>query len=88
MDAGTILEVIRKLIGETEPYGDSGIDRERTKNVDKLIYVIDELLYDLQKVAVNKDRHEGSMQTMGRKAHEAMTSFYEWIGEYLEGERP
>lgn len=88
MDAGTILEVTRKLIGETEPYGDSAIDRERTGNVDKLIYVIDELLYDLKKVADNKNRYEGSMQTMGRKAYEAMKSFYSWISEYMEGEQP
>ncbi len=83
IDAGTILEVTRNLIGETEPYGDSGIDRERTKNVDKLIYVLDELLYDLEKVAVNKDRHEGSMREMGKKAHKAMEDFWSWINAYL-----
>lgn len=86
MDAGTILEVTRKLIGATEPYGDSAIDHERTENVDKLIYVIDELLYDLEKVAVNKDRHEGSMREMGQKAHKAMEDFWSWINAYLEGE--
>ena len=87
MDAGTILEVARKLIGETEPYGDSAIDRERTKNVDKLIYVIDELLYDLEKVAVNRDRHEGSMQMMGEKANKAMEDIWSWITAYLGGEQ-
>ena len=60
MDASTILEVTRTLIGPTEPYGDSGVDRERTKNLDALIYVIDELLYDVEKAAVCKDRYEGS----------------------------
>ncbi len=84
IDAGTILEVTRNLIGETEPYGDSAIDRDRTVNVDKLIYVIDELLYDLEKVAVNKDRHEGSMREMGKKAHNALEGFRSWINEYLE----
>ncbi len=72
IDAGTILEVARNLIGATESYGDSAIDRERAENVDKLIYIIDELLYDLEKVAVNKDRYEGSMREMGKKAHKAM----------------
>lgn len=51
IDAGTILEVTRNLIGATEPYGDSAIDRERTQNLDKLIYIVDELLYDVEKVA-------------------------------------
>lgn len=84
MDAGTILEVTRRLIGETEPYGDSAIDRERMKNLDKLIYVVDELLYDVEKVAVNKTRHEGSMRMMGEKAHKALIGWRDWVNEYRE----
>lgn len=85
IDAGVILKVTRTLIGETEPYGDSAIDRERMKNLDKLIYVVDELLYDVEKVAVNKDRHEGSMRVMGEKAHAMMNAWYCWLDEYLKG---
>ena len=84
MDASTILKVTRTLIGETEPYGDSGIDRERMKNLEALIYVVDELLYDVEKVAVNKDRHEGSMRMMGEKAHKALNEWWSWINGYLE----
>lgn len=87
IDAGTILEVTRSLIGETEPYGDSAIDRERMKNVEKLIYVVDELLYDVEKVAFNKDRHEGSMRVMGEKAHKALNDWWSWIDAYLEERR-
>lgn len=86
IDAGTILEVTRNLIGETEPYGDSNLDRVRMKNLDKLIYVIDELLYDLEKVAVNKDRYEGSMREMGKKAYNAMEDFWSWLNAFLGGE--
>lgn len=88
MDASAILEVTRTLIGATEPYGDSGIDRERTKNLDKLIYVVDELLYDVKKAAVCKDRYEGSMRMMGEKAHKAhkaLNDWRSWIDGYLEG---
>lgn len=84
MDANTILEVTRRLIGATEPYGDSGIDRERTKNLDKLIYVVDELLYDVEKAAVCKDRYEGSMRMMGEKAHKSLKDWWSWIDAYLE----
>ena len=86
IDANTIVEVIRNLIGETEPYGDSAIDRERTENLDKLIYVVDELLCDVEKVAINKYRHEGSMQMMGKKAHKAMNDWCRWIDAYLRGD--
>ena len=88
MDASTILKVTRTLIGETEPYGDSEIDRMRTENLEKLIYVMDELLYDVEKVAVNKDRHEGSVRVMGEKAHKALNDWWSWINAYLRrGER-
>lgn len=83
MDGGTILEVTRTLIGNTEPYGDSAIDRMRTQNLDKLIYVVDELLYDVEKVAVNKDRYEGSVRMMGEKAHKALNDWWSWIEAYL-----
>ena len=85
MDASAILEVTRTLIGATEPYGDSGIDRERTQNLDKLICVVDGLLYDVEKAAVCKDRYEGSMRMMGEKAHKALNDWWSWIDEYLEG---
>lgn len=85
MDASTILTVTRTLIGATEPYGDSAIDRERMKNLDKLIYVVDELLYDVEKAAVCKDRYEGSMRMMGEKAHDALDGWWSWIDGYLEG---
>lgn len=84
MDAGVILEVTRKLIGSTEPYGDSAIDRERTENLDKLIYVVDELLYDIGKAAFCKDRHEGSMRDMGKKADGALRGWRDWIDDYLK----
>ena len=87
IDAGTILEVTRTLIGNTEPYGKSAIDRERAQNHDKLIYVINELLYDVEKVAAYKDRYEGSMRIMGEKAHKALNDYRSWIEGYLRGEQ-
>ena len=87
MDASIILKVTRTLIGDTEPYGDSDVDRIRTANLEKLIYVVDELLYDVEKAAVNKDRHEGSMRMMGEKAHKALNDYWSWLGEYLRGEQ-
>lgn len=86
LDAGAILKVTRALIGGTEPYGDSAIDRIRMENLNKLIYVVDELLYDVEKVAVNKGRHEGSMRMMGEKAHKALNEWWGWIDAYLRGD--
>lgn len=87
IDAGTILYVTKNLIGPIEPCGDSEKDRERKQNLDTLIYIIDELLYDVEKVAVNKDRHEDSMRIMGERAHKALNDYWSWIEEYLRYEQ-
>lgn len=83
IDADTILAVVRKLIGNTEPYGDSAIDCNRAENLDNLIHVIDGLLRDVEEVAVYKERNEFSMQTMGKKADKALTDWHAYIEEYF-----
>jgi len=88
IDADTILEVTKNLIGPIEPCGDSAIDRERMQNLNKLIYIIDELLFDVEKVAVYyKDRHEESMRIMGEKAHKTLNDYWSWIEGYLRDEQ-
>ena len=87
IDAGVILKVTRTMIGETEPCGDSWINRKRTENLNKLIIVVDELLYDIEKAALCKDHYEDSMRIMGEKAHNAINEWWKWMDEYLrEGE--
>lgn len=83
INADTILAVVRKLIGNTEPCGDSAIDSKRTQNLDNLISVMDGLLRDVEKVAVHKERYEGSMKTMGEKADKALTDWHAYIEEYF-----
>lgn len=72
MDASAILEVTRTLIGEIEPCGDSAIDRQRSENLNKLIWIVDDLMNDIVEVSWNKDRQEGSMRDMGQNARAAL----------------
>lgn len=85
INADTILAVVRKLIGETEPYGDSAIDSKRMKNLDKLIYVVDELLRDVvETAAIGKDRIEGSMKDIGEKAYTELIEWHDYIENYFD----
>ena len=85
IEAGIILSVTRELIGETEPYGDSAIDRKRMENLDKLIYVVDELLRDVIKTAaIGKDRIEGSMKDIGEKAYKEVIDWHDFIESYFD----
>ena len=70
IEAGVILSVTRELIGETEPCGDSAIDRKRMENLNKLLYVVDELLHNVvETAAIGKERNEWSMKKIGDKAY-------------------
>lgn len=86
MGADTILEVTRKLIGETEPYGDSYIDEKRAENLEKLLFVTSELLFDIEKVAEYRKRNEGSMRKMGESAYTVLSDWCACMSYYLRGE--
>lgn len=83
MDASTILEVTQKLIGATEPYGDSAVDCKRIQNLDTLIHVIDALLDDVREAANYRDCYQGSMRDMGMKAYKALQEWRNWIDSYM-----
>ena len=84
IEAGVILSVTRELIGETEPCGDSAIDSERMKNLDKLIFVVDELLRVVKTAAIGKDRIEGSMKDIGEKAYTELIEWHDYIENYFD----
>jgi len=86
MGADIILEVTRNLIGNTEPCGDSRIDEKRAENLEKLLIVVAELLYDVEKVANNRDRQEGSMWKMGERAYTLLCDWWEYTSDYLRGD--
>lgn len=84
IEAGVILAVTRELIGETEPYGDSAIDRKRMENLDKLIYVVDELLRDVIETAAIEGRIEGSMKDISEKAYREVIDWHDFIEDYFD----
>lgn len=73
------MEVIRRLVGEIQPYGDSAIDRERTNNLEEMIQIINDLLYDVEMVGACRNRPEYSMKIMAKKADDAMGSWLNWL---------
>lgn len=81
----SLIVAVRKAFEALELFGNS--EQLPSAQPDPLIYIVDELLYDVEKVAVNKDRHEGSMRMMDEKAHNALAGWQSWIGDYLRGEQ-
>jgi len=63
-----IYEVVKKLIGEIEPIGETNEDNKRYKNLEDIIKLTDKLIFDIEGVSIHKDRHEHSMKCAGKKA--------------------
>lgn len=81
MDADTILMILEKLVGEIEPYGDSAIDNIRMGNLNCMVEIVDQLLYQLYRVTKYKERNEWSMSAMGKIAYDALDR---WLSEFGE----
>jgi len=62
-----IIDVVIKPIGPVEPAGESNTDSKRFENLKCLTGLVDDLLFDLHKIArENKDRGEYSMSKSGK----------------------
>lgn len=83
LNSDTILAVVRKLIGDIKPCGDSSVDSKRIQNLDNLVCVVDGLLRDVEKVAVLKECHENSISVAGVKADNALNDWHAYIEEYF-----
>lgn len=68
MEGKVVYEVTKKLIGPINPIGDSSVDAERLKNLDEMIVLLDQLMFDMRQVAQNATRQEASMKKAGERA--------------------
>jgi hypothetical protein len=65
----SIYEIVKKIIGSIEPYGDTNIDKERNTNINEYGTLACELVNDLINTARFKDRPENSIRKMGESAY-------------------
>ena len=79
MDKEVIFEVLSRLIGYTEPTGDSAIDKIRAENNFALIYVTYQCVETLIKNAKNKDSNLASEKKIGRNSYEALNNIIDMI---------
>lgn len=83
MKKETLLEVVSELVGYTEPYGDTNIDKVRYENQEKIIELVVNGIEDLINNSVYKDRPEYSMAQIGGKAYETLEKLHKIIEETL-----
>ena len=86
MNSETILEVINKLVGNIEPYGESHHDEIAYNNQEELIYIIRELIGDLGANSRYENRVEYSVKKIGKRAHDSLKDLYDVIGDIIKEE--
>lgn len=66
----TNYDVVKKLVGEIEPVGETQTDAKRYENLKEVINLTESLIAEIGDVArFNIDRHEHSMSQAGKRAH-------------------
>lgn len=65
----SVYDIVYKLVGKIDPVGESHIDEERYDNLEKMIELVDKLIYDIDSVGYrNYARQEFSMNKAGKRA--------------------
>ena len=79
MDNKTIVEVLSRLIGYTEPTGDVEIDNTRARNNSALIYVTYQCISTLIKNAENRNSGFASVERIGKYSYDALNNIVDMI---------
>ena len=75
MNAETITEVVKRLVGDIKPKGETNIDDDRFENLKVMFELVNNLVYEIDSVAYdNKDKHEFSMKRAGEYASNFLTN--------------
>lgn len=64
----THFEIVKKLIGDVSPKGESHIDSQRLENLKELIKLADEIIGEIHNVARLSSCSEYSIKIAGEKA--------------------
>lgn len=80
----TNYDVVKKLIGNIQPIGETNEDGRRLENLDEAFDVVENLVDNLKDVSSNADRVEHSMKEAGEKAENFLIKLFinlqEWKG--------
>jgi len=74
-----IKEIVQKLVGSITPAGESHLDTKRSENLKIMCGLIEDLVYEVNFVARDKDRYEASMKEMGVYAQKFLNNLKEEI---------
>lgn len=68
-------EILIRLLGEIEPWGETNIDTLRFKNVENYKVALEFIINKLSRASKAKDRPEYSMQKIGKECFDILREF-------------
>ncbi|MFA5340161.1 MAG: hypothetical protein WC332_00145 [Clostridia bacterium] len=68
-----LYDVVKKLVGEIKPIGETTEDGKRFENLKVMTDMVDQLLTDIDEVASGKNRYEYSIKCAGEYADKFLT---------------
>ena len=77
----TNYDVLKTLIGEIDPIGNTEIDETRFENLYEMIDVVNGLIEDIAKVANRRSRLECSLKKAGEKAYNFLKDLQKQLSE-------
>lgn len=80
----TIYDVVKKLLGEINPIGETNTDIQRLENLGETLVVVEQLMGDIQRVAVHKDRAEYSVSQAGKIAHQFLAEVKRDLEDHVD----
>lgn len=83
MTAKNLTEIIEKLIGDVKAIGETYHDEDAFINLGLMKGVCDSLLIDIYESSKTKNRHEYSMEKVGRSAYKYLKDLRDWLDEIL-----
>lgn len=86
MNSETILEVINRLVGDIEPYGETYHDEKAYDNQEEMIYIIRELIGILGRNSRYRNRIEYGVNKIGKRAYNSLKNLYDIIGDIINDE--
>lgn len=86
MNSETILEVINRLVGDIEPYGETYHDEKAYDNQENLIFITKELVNTLVINSRYKNRVQYSVKEIGERAYDSLKGLYDVIGDIINDE--
>lgn len=75
----TTIEIVKKIVGNIHPAGETHIDHDRFDNLKAMCELAEGLLSEIQTVSYERNKPEHSVKEMGQYAHNFLKNIHGFL---------